>query len=195
MARVGSPLAVASQSASKLAGPQPTASFRLRVSRAQPSHSFDVHFLPRTKNSEICLGYPGDCAEANAPDTVRVQPSVKTLRELYLAQRQIEPAHFEEHMLRRALYPHARVLLGLMSGSTRRHYFGIDLEFIRAIGQLRRRRDFRNECSEFMRDPSNRKFARKAWRRRVSGHRTRQMVDDLFGASESMPPMGREPGA
>ena len=98
-------------------------------------------------------------------------------------------------MLRRALYPHARVLLGLMSASTRRHYFEIDLEFIRAIGQLRSRRDFRNECSEFMRDPSNRKFARKALRLRVSGHRTRQMVDDLFGAPESMPPMGREPGA
>ena len=118
------------------------------------------------------------------------EPShLKTVRELYLEQRQIAPADFEQDLLQRTLYPHARLLHRLMPASACRRYFSIDLEFVRAIGLLRNRRDFRGECLEFQRDPANHKFSRSVLRLRISGGRTRQVVDDLFEAEDSHPPV------
>ncbi|MBI3885109.1 MAG: hypothetical protein HY302_05200 [Opitutae bacterium] len=112
---------------------------------------------------------------------------MKTLRALYIEQHRIAPAQFEQDMLKRTLYPHARFLRCLMPARVRRHYFDLDLEFVRAIGALRQRRDFNNECSEFMRDPANRRFSRGRLRLRVSGQRTRQIVDETFGSAKKMP--------
>lgn len=155
-----------------------------------------AHFVV-VKNLDSQLGYLTDCVAEFLSRKIgppsghpnRHPTDLKTLRELYLEHWRIPPDQFEQDLLLRVLYPHARWLWHLMPAAPRRFYFDLDLVFVRSIGQLRSRRDFRNECSEFMRGPSNRKFARKALRLRVSGHRTRQIVDDLFGASETVPPL------
>lgn len=113
----------------------------------------------------------------------------KNFRELYCARCRIEAKDFEQHLFLRALYPSARLLHRLLSEESRRRNFELDFEFVRAVGLLHSRRAFRDESSEFARDPANRGFLRQVLRLRVSGQRVRAIVDEIMEESHSRPPV------
>eukprot|EP01035_Chromulina_nebulosa_P005163 gene5164-7011_t len=64
---------------------------------------------------------------------------------------------YEREMLRRALYPHARLAYFFSGGEA----FAADRDFVTCLGRLTRRRDLPGEAMEFHDDPANRYF----WRR------------------------------
>ena len=113
----------------------------------------------------------------------------KIFRELYCERCRIDAKDFEPHLFLRALYPSARLLHRLLSEESRRRYFELDREFVRAVGLLRSRRAFRDESSYFARDPANGGFLRQVLRLRVSGHRMGALVDEIMAESHSRPPV------
>ena len=70
-----------------------------------------------------------------------------------------------------------------------RDYYSADFEFIRGVGDLRSRRDFRNEAAEFHYHPGNRGFFRTVLRMRVSSHRLQSVFEREFGSTPTTPPM------
>ncbi len=91
-------------------------------------------------------------------------------------QRQgIPPEHFEAIALRRALYPHARMLRGIL-GIVRADFFSIDREFVRAAGSTTSSREFRLEELEFHSHPENSSLLRRRMLLRVSTRRLHQLL-------------------
>jgi len=94
---------------------------------------------------------------------------------------------FEEHLLGRALYPHVRPVRKLLQQIP--DYFTSDHEFIRSVGDLRSRRFFHAEAGEYSTHASNRGLLRRFLRLRVSAERTRRIMEETWGSSESNPPI------
>lgn len=110
-----------------------------------------------------------------------------SFRERYVAMHHIDPSGFEEHVLRRALYLHARPLREALAAFP--DYFAADREFLRSVGDLRSRRFFHAEAGEYHSSASNRGFLRRFLRLRVSAERVRQIMEETWGAQESNPPV------
>lgn len=111
----------------------------------------------------------------------------QTFRERYCSLHTIPPEQFEEHLLQRTLYWHARMIrtfLGLIPG-----YLVADRDFLRNVGDLRSRRLFHAEASEYRTWEANRAFARKVLRLRVSADRTRQAMEECWDSSETSSPI------
>jgi hypothetical protein len=109
-----------------------------------------------------------------------------TFRERYCRQCDLRPDEFEEHLFRRALYPHARLLrpvLELMDG-----FFGPDREFLRGVGDLRSRRLFHGEAAEYHAQSDRRRVLRRWLRLRVSAERTRVLMEACWSGRDSRPP-------
>lgn len=109
-----------------------------------------------------------------------------TFRERYCRRWNLRPEDFEDHLFRRALYLHARLLrplLELLNG-----HFTADREFLRSVADLRSRRMFHAEASEFHSGEAGRRFLRRWLRLRVSADRTRLLMEECWGASQSRPP-------
>lgn len=98
-----------------------------------------------------------------------------SFRERYCASHGVPHDQFEQHLLLRTLYPHARFLLPLLRLIP--DYFSADTEFLRSIGALRRRRDFVSEAGEYIASWQNRGVLRRWFLLRVSAERTRKLVD------------------
>lgn len=110
-----------------------------------------------------------------------------TFRERYCSIHQIGSADFEEHLLPRALYFHARPIRGVLGAFV--DYFAADREFLRSVGDLRSRRFFHAEAGEFHSHAANRHFLRRFLRLRVSAERVRQIMEASWGALGSNPPV------
>ena len=113
----------------------------------------------------------------------------QTFRERYSAFHKIPVEQFEEHLLPRALYWHARMFrgfLGLVPG-----YFVADRDFIRSVGDLRSRRFFHAEAGEFHTSEGNRGILRRVLRLRVSADRARKFMEECWGShvAGSTPPV------
>lgn len=101
---------------------------------------------------------------------------MKTFRRLYCERHRIPEEEFERTLVWRCLNWQAKPwwwLLGLSRG-----YYSPDIEFVRAVGGLRRRRDFRNEAAEFHYHPRNRGFLRQVLGLRVSGDALRTLFEE-----------------
>jgi hypothetical protein len=83
---------------------------------------------------------------------------------------------FDEEVLRRTLYPHARWVRRLGS----RDLLSVDRSFVLSVGRLTRRRDFAGEAGEFGQEPCNRRFWRRWGRFRVSVGRMRELFDRVW---------------
>ena len=83
---------------------------------------------------------------------------------------------YESEMLRRSLYPHAR-LARLFAPA---HSFAADRGFVSTIGRLTRRRDLAGETVEFHDDPRNRQFWRRHGRLRVSMQRVHRLFNAVW---------------
>jgi len=114
---------------------------------------------------------------------------LKTFRELYCEQHGLPSERFEEVLTARAWYPHAQGWRWLMS-LVNREYYSTDREFVRAVGDLRSRRHFMNEASDFHLHRDNRAFPRRVLKARVSAERLRRIFDAVMAARDSQPPVG-----
>jgi hypothetical protein len=112
---------------------------------------------------------------------------LKTFRELYCERHGVAYDRFERALIWRCLHWPARPLYWLLW--LNRDYYSADFEFIRGVGDLRNRRDFRNEAAEFHYHPANRGFLRKILRMRVSSQRLQSVFEREFSSSQSTPPM------
>jgi hypothetical protein len=77
--------------------------------------------------------------------------------------------------MRRALYPHARLVAPIIAFLWPEH-FDADLDFVRSVARLRRYREFFFESEEFAHHPANRGFWRLAAHIRISSRRLRRIV-------------------
>ena len=99
----------------------------------------------------------------------------KTFAELYCDKHGLSPEQYESVVLRRALYPHARLLAPFLR-LLQPEYFAADLDFVRSVARLRRFREFFYEAEEFAHHPANRGFWRLNANLRVSSRALRRMV-------------------
>lgn len=108
-----------------------------------------------------------------------------TFRERYSQHWSISPSDFEEHLFSRALYLHARAARPILT----RQFFAPDREFLRNVGDIRSRRYFHAEAGEFHDMPENGRLLRRWLRLRVSAERTRRLMEECWGASDSVAPV------
>ncbi len=90
----------------------------------------------------------------------------------YCATHRIERSAFSNAVLVAALYPHARVLLPVLS----RRRFALDLDFIDSVGRLTRIEDFRPVFLDFVEDPAGRTWLRDWLHLRVSARRLHRLL-------------------
>lgn len=105
----------------------------------------------------------------------------KTFAELYCIQKNIVIEEFEALVLRRGLYPHARLMAPLVKVLWP-DYFAADLDFVRSVGRLRRFRDYFHESEEFAHHPANSGALRSILNIRVSSRKIRRMVKETLHA-------------
>lgn len=105
----------------------------------------------------------------------KMQP---TFAELFCSQQGVAPGNFNRVVLRRSLYPHARLIARLVEGMEP-DFFAADRDFVSAVGALRRARDYSAEVSEFIHHPDNRRPVRRHLKIRLSTSRLKL----LFKAS------------
>jgi hypothetical protein len=112
---------------------------------------------------------------------------VKTFRELYCEQHGLPLDRFERELVTRSLHRHALPIYWLLS--LNRDYTSPDFEFVRGVGELKNRREFRNEAAEFHYHPHNRGLLRSVFKLRVSSHRLQRIFEREIEEHGSRPPM------
>jgi hypothetical protein len=96
----------------------------------------------------------------------------------------VDPREFTARLLRRTLYPQARLLRPLLQ-LLDSDYFAADRDFVSGVGRISRRDEFSVEANEFAHHPSNRGFARKVLRLRISVRRMQREVTLVFDGTRS----------
>lgn len=109
---------------------------------------------------------------------------MKTFRELYCERHGISFDQFERVLVWRSLHWPARAFFWLRKLNY--DYYSADFDFIRGVGELRSRRDYRNEAAEFHYHPGNRGFLRRVLRLRVSSHRLQVIFEREIGHTASV---------
>lgn len=112
---------------------------------------------------------------------------MKTFRELYCAQHRLPLDRFESELVGRSLHRHAWPIYWLLG--LNRDYTSPDYEFVRGVGELRNRREFRNEAAEYHYHPHNRGMLRSILKLRVSTHRLQRIFEEEIEEHGSRPPM------
>lgn len=112
---------------------------------------------------------------------------LKTFRELYCEQHSIPPARFERELVGRSLHRHALFFYWFLG--LNRDYTSPDYDFVRGVGELRNRREFRNEAAEYHYHPQNRGLFRNLLKLRVSSHRLQRIFEREIEEHGSRPPM------
>jgi hypothetical protein len=111
----------------------------------------------------------------------------KTFSELFCERRGLPAERYAPEVLACCLYPHARKLAKALL-SVWPDFFVADLDFVRAVGRLRRFRDFSSEAEEFAHHPANRGFWRRYGRVRVSSRLLRHLLRaELHPEMDAMP--------
>lgn len=106
-----------------------------------------------------------------------------TFRERYCELYKLEPAKFEQHVFYRTLYWHTWPVVWLLFLVP--DFFLADREFIRGVGDMRSRRQFHAESSDFQSHRSNRTILRSWLRFRVSTKRVRDLVMRVWAVAPS----------
>jgi hypothetical protein len=106
----------------------------------------------------------------------------KTLAQSFCESHHVASDQFEQAVLRRCLYPQARLLRPLLQ-RLNPDYFEADLELIRAAGRLTHSGDFAAEALDYSYHPSNSGRMRREWRMRLSVTRLRALVIETLRES------------
>jgi hypothetical protein len=104
--------------------------------------------------------------------------NLATFAEKFCAKHGLPPEKYDKSVLRRSLYPAARLLRPVLV--LKANYFAADHEFIRRVGRLTRLGGFEAEVNEFLYDPNNRGFLRRVFKLRASARRLRRIVRDVM---------------
>lgn len=108
--------------------------------------------------------------------------TMKTFRELYCEQRQIASDRYETDLVRRCLHWRARPFYWLLGMN--REYTSPDFDFVRSVGELHSRRQFRDEAAEYFYHPGNGGFFRRVLRLRVSSRRLQAIFEELISTGQ-----------
>lgn len=114
---------------------------------------------------------------------------MKTFRELYCERHQLPYEQFERAVVFRCLHWQAKPLWWVLG--LNRDYYSADFDFVRGVGDLRSRKDFRNESAEFHYHPGNRGVMRTLLRFRVSSKTLQELFEREVATSQSAPKTNR----
>lgn len=93
----------------------------------------------------------------------------------YCALHSIRQDEFNLHLLKQALYPHARLVRPFLE-FMRPNYFAADNDFVCDVALLTRYNELYDSCIEFVHHPENRGLMRRMFRIRISTDRMRHIV-------------------
>lgn len=110
-----------------------------------------------------------------------------TFSECFCAKNNIAPQDFARVVLKRALYPRARFISGLLLLLDHNH-FASDYDLVYAVSNLRRMREFLPEVQRFNEHPGNRGLLRRTLGMRVSTKRLKALI------RATLPHTSGEPG-
>lgn len=105
--------------------------------------------------------------------------SSRTFAELYCERHALRPEQYADAVLRRSLYPHARLFAPVIRALSP-DYFTADRDLVVGAGGLRRMRDFTVEVQDFVHHPANQGDMRKLLRLRVSTQRLARLVRETL---------------
>ncbi|MFI5356170.1 MAG: hypothetical protein ACHQ4G_02420 [Opitutales bacterium] len=98
-----------------------------------------------------------------------------TFAERYCTKNAIPASEFERHLLRRVLYPHARLLAPILL-VLHSEYLAADHDFIRGVERLTLYHEFFSASVDYVHHPANRGFLRRQCKIRISSDRLRRIV-------------------
>ena len=111
----------------------------------------------------------------------------RTFAELFCARYHLPSENYAREMMRRALYPRARMVAPVIRIFWPT-YFDADLDFVRGVGLIRRAQDLGGEVTDFHLHPRNRGFLRRTLKIRVSCQRMSGLVAEAMGSGGSSVP-------
>lgn len=106
----------------------------------------------------------------------------RTFADLYCARHGLTRQSYHAHVFRRALFPHARLLAGLVKLFRRMHFLP-DHEFVEETAYLTGVADFSQPLGSFLEHPANRSVLRRTFRLRLSARRLLRLVRETFAES------------
>lgn len=104
---------------------------------------------------------------------------MKTFAERFCAQHRVQPEAFDRVVLRRCLYPHARLVRPFLVAAYPDH-FEADLDLVRSVGRIVRLTDFALETAEYRYHPANTGTLHRFFKLRISVRRLRHLVAKTF---------------
>jgi hypothetical protein len=117
----------------------------------------------------------------------------KSFVELYSERENLPVAKVPERLFHQTLYPHARLIAGILRRLNRRHFVA-DYEFIEDVGYLHSLHDFSLALGSYIEHPDNRGWLRRTFRIRTSARRMLQIVRTVFGAAQTLQANGLPTG-
>jgi hypothetical protein len=118
----------------------------------------------------------------------------ETFQDRYCRHFQVPADRFADHILRRTLYPRARLLYGVIRLFDRGH-FAPDEQFVAGVGRLKERREFFGELKDFHVHPDNGRFVRHQLRLRVSANRMSKIFFEVWAQDPEAPQPSQAPFA
>ena len=106
----------------------------------------------------------------------------RTFAEIYCEQNGVPLPMYHAHVFRRVLFPHARLLAGVVRTLHRLHFLA-DHEFVEAAGHITCIADFSLPLGRFIEHPDNRRKFRRRFLVRVSARRLLRLVRSTFADS------------
>ena len=100
--------------------------------------------------------------------------------DMYCQKHALDPDRYAAVVLRRALYPHARVVYWFIV-RLQPEFGEADRDIVEGVGRLMRLRDFGDEAEDFAHHSGNCRFLRRRFRLRVSTRRLRRLFKDTLG--------------
>ncbi|MEJ1971993.1 MAG: hypothetical protein WDM96_05780 [Lacunisphaera sp.] len=109
----------------------------------------------------------------------------RSFLDLYVQHTGRRRAEFVADVLRRTLYPHARLFTRLLTALDAQ-YFHPDYEFIEDVSLMRRPADFSAAVRSYLEHPRNRSFPRRRLRLRISVRRMLKLANHV--SPPTLPP-------
>lgn len=108
-----------------------------------------------------------------------VAETAKTFRHVFCAFHGIAVERFAHEMFDRAVFRRVRWLRPLIS-LFNKHFFAVDLQFVRSIGKVTTIEELNAELDEFLYHPRNRRWARHSLKLRLSTRRILDIAEPLM---------------
>jgi hypothetical protein len=103
----------------------------------------------------------------------------KTFAEIYCERERVSREKFSAVLFRRTLYPHARLVAGIVRRFDP-HYFRADDEFIEDVANLQSLPEISLAFGSYLQHPANWGLLRRVFRIRISARRMHRAVRSVF---------------